>query len=201
MAKTAELKEKLSSLTEIFIDTKENFRYCYYLHYSEIEEERKYLAIDRHLQFIRHSLWRLTVIEVCKLFSNRDNDKYNIQRLIKSFKPGKHFGKIGLESSKLSEWENEIANKEKVIENLITLRDKFYAHSDAMGAIDKDVNIYFQDIFELLELANQIIRNVSIKIGEPVLILDSPYFESQELNLVKVLTRDHIQMLKKYDSC
>ncbi len=77
------------------------------------------------------------------------------------------------------------------------LRDKLYAHSDPNRAIYRDIDIYFQDISELLEFANEVIEDISLTANEPVLIFDSPYFESQQFDLVKILTRDHTMELMK----
>ncbi len=197
MLKIEQLREKISTITEIYIGVKENFRFCFHLHHFNSELESKYLAIDKHLQFIRHSLWRLTVIELCKLFSAHKNDKYDIKTLLDNLKPGGHFGKLEFDVVKIQAWGNEVNKKNIVIKNINDLRDKIYAHTDPEREIYRNIDIYFNDVSELLELANQIIQEISIQIKEPLLLFDSPYFESQNFDLVKILAENHYNEIQK----
>lgn len=49
-------------MTLIYIEAKENFRFCYHFHVGKTEEENRYIQVDSHLRFIGHSLWRLTLM-------------------------------------------------------------------------------------------------------------------------------------------
>lgn len=201
MSKISELKEKLSGISEIFIRTKENFRFCYHLHISDNSDERDYLKIDRHIYFIRHSLWRMTVIELCKIFSRSPSDNYDLEKIIKALKPDGHFRSIRFDNDLLARWEDEIQSNKELIDKLNGLRNKIYAHSDPDRELYKNIDVYFNDIRNLLLLGETILKGIASKINMPTLIFDSPYFESQEFEIVKVLTQHHkdqISAIQKY---
>ena len=83
MTKVEELKKETWRIVEIYLSAKENFNYCHYLHEPDTREEAEYLKVDRDLRFIRHSLWRLSIIELAKLFSDRKSThKFNLLHFV-----------------------------------------------------------------------------------------------------------------------
>src|SRR6478672_11347689 len=130
MSKKGELSEELSRITEIFFNAKENFNYCFYLHKPDTKAESEYLDVDRDLKFIRHSLWRLTIIELAKLFSKKENDRFNLRRFLSKLPPNGYYGGLKISQEKIAEWETLMLNQEKTIDHVLILRDKIYAHTD-----------------------------------------------------------------------
>src|SRR5688572_13897490 len=77
-----DLKNDIWSIWKILINCKENFLYSRYLHKPGTEEESEYLRYSRHFQFLRHSLWRLCIIELHKLLNKSDRDFFNLWTFI-----------------------------------------------------------------------------------------------------------------------
>jgi hypothetical protein len=197
MSKMKEIKEAVSTIIEIYIGAKENFKFCCHLHYSKTEMEAQYLKTDRHLQFIRHSLWRLTIIELSKLFSNGTNDVYCLKKLIQNLKPDGAFAQHGINLEKVSQWENLINGKSSIIKNINDLRNKIYAHTDPNREIYKGIEIYFSDISELINITSRLINEISIALKMPTLFFESPSYESQEFDLVTILAEHHQKKINK----
>ena len=124
MTKKEQFEKELSRITDIFFGARENFDYCYYLHKPKSKYEAEYLNVNRDLQFIRHSLWRLCIIELTQLFSNRENDKFNLQKFLSKLLPSGHYRHLVVNQEKIYEWQTMIYSQNHVINNIITLRDK-----------------------------------------------------------------------------
>ena len=87
MSKKEELKENILSIWKILNNCKESFLFCKYLYVPETQNEKEYIENSRYFKYIRHILWRNSVIELSKLFStSRNRDKYNISHFIKKIK-------------------------------------------------------------------------------------------------------------------
>ncbi len=200
VSKIQELQELINTITEIYIGAKENFRFCYHLHFSERAEEVSYLSIDRHLNFIRHSLWRLTIIELAKLYNTKHNERYSISKLLRSLNRGNHFGNIGVKFKSLAKWQESIDHENNTIRRINDLRDKIYAHTDPNGAIYKNIEIYFSEITRLFDITISIINDLNATYTGNLLIHDSPIFESQDFEIVKVLTANHQKTIRDIES-
>lgn len=196
MIKLQDLESKISTITEIYLCAVENYRFCYYLHYSDSVDERKYLNIDRHLIFIRHSLWRLTVIDICKLYSLRNSDKFDIRKLINSLKSEGQYRKLSIPTSLIQNWEDSINARIIVIENLNKIRDKIYAHTDPNKFAFSKIEILFSEVKDLLDLAKSFINDLSMQLNLPILLFDSPSFDSQKFEMVSILTKSYKDKIK-----
>ncbi len=81
------LRNKIERIAKILIVAKESFLYSSYLHYPETKEESDYLNNSSHFKFIRHSLWRQSIIELSKLFSGpKSRDRFNINNFLVQLK-------------------------------------------------------------------------------------------------------------------
>ena len=185
------LKAHLWRITEIYFNAKDNYSYCYYFHNPDTNEELDYLKKERNLIFIRHSLWRLTVIELAKLFSTKSNDKFNLLKLISKLKTKGYFGKLKLHQEKIAGWEHYIQSKSTVINNIITLRDKIYAHTDPKKDDYKSIEIYFTQIEELFELVERILIEIEFTAFKVEIFLQSPVFDRTNFKMVKILAEHY----------
>jgi len=161
-------------------------------------EEQEYLNKSYELKFIRYALWRLSVIELSKLYSPKErNDKFNIEKFISKLKKGNHYEKMGVSSIKIDEWENRINSKSQLIQGLLRLRDKVYAHTD------EDMNHYNQDITyqgfeELITFIQDIISEIYLVLYNAEVDHSNAY--SSRFSILKQLTnceKLEIQQTKK----
>jgi hypothetical protein len=190
MTKLEELKNDVWRITEIFLNAKENFNYSYYLHRPPTNEEAEYLKNDRDLIFIRHSLWRLSIIELTKLFSdNSRTHKFNLLHFLSKLKAEGYYSEIRIDILKIAEWESLIFTEDKLINDVVTLRDKIYAHTDP----DKDeygkIEIYFNQIESLFELVESIIIEINLVAFNLSTSLLTPTFDRKDFTLVKILAQ------------
>jgi hypothetical protein len=191
MSPRKQLQDQLWRITEIYLNAKENFNYCYYLHRPDTKEEAEYIAIDRSLLFIRHSLWRLTIIELSKLYSSKENDKFNLHKLVNRFSEEGFCSKLGIDFSDVLIWESQIISKGVAIENVNTLRDKIYAHTDPNKDSYKTIDLFFHDIETLLEIAASIIKDINLKVFAITADLKTPTFDRKDFDMVRILAKCH----------
>ena len=196
-----DLKNECGSIVEIYFNAKENFLYCYYLHVPGTKEEAEYLNVDRDLKFIRHSLWRLSIIELAKLFSDRKfTDKFNLFHFLSKLKPGGKYAHFKFDPSQISKWEAMINTHENLISNIIVLRDKIYAHTDPDKDNYKSIEIYFRQIEDLFELIEKVLSQLYLILFDTHLELQTPTFDRQDFDLLKVLAAAHHKKIEKINS-
>lgn len=161
MKKTEELEKKIWSITEIFLDAKECFNYSKYFYQQPRESEEYKLAnSDTHIQFIRFSLWRQTIIGLSKLFSDKKTDKFKIRDLISSLKSDGYFGDLSLPPKLIIEWEEQIDSHTILISDILTLRDKIYAHTDPNKNDYQNIMVTFNSIESLIKILSNVIINI-----------------------------------------
>lgn len=186
------IEEELSRITDILNLAKGCYQYCYYLHKPKTVEEDNYLKHSRDFNFIRHILFRMTIIELMKLFSDSKSGKerYNICRFLKKFKKGGVFFCIGLDQYKIEQWEMQIQSKELLIKELKDLRDKAYAHTDANKENYTDVNIEFANIEYLLKIVEDIVSEIFVSKFDTFIDFDSPFFDFKKIEIIKILANE-----------
>lgn len=68
MTKKQELNKELTQVWLILVAAKESFNYCYYMYKPKSDEELSYINDSKDFCYIRFLLWRVTIIELAKLF-------------------------------------------------------------------------------------------------------------------------------------
>src|SRR5687767_3765997 len=107
--KQQELRNEIWRIWEIEIVAKQCFQYSFYLHKPETKEETKYLQNQRDFGFIRHILWRMTIIELSKLFSSSSKrDRFNVNHFLSKLKRGGQFGDMGISQATIDKWEADL---------------------------------------------------------------------------------------------
>ena len=189
--KKAELKESIWNIWEILAISKECFEYAFYFHKPETEEESEYLNKSRDFKFIRHILWRMTIIELSKLFSNSKNrDKYNLNHFINKLKRNQYFGDIGVLEEKIQNWDKILQDNQKLIDEVLILRDKVYAHTDPKKDDFKLIDISFQEIEILINLSEEIITEIYSVAFDSDVRFRAIYFNKDRFNLIKILVEE-----------
>jgi len=190
-SKKEQFNKELGKITDIFFGARENFNYCYYLHKPNTKIEAEYLDVDRDLKFIRHSLWRLSIIELAQLFSNRKNDKLNLNKFLSKLVTNGYYSGLAVDQNKIWEWQTLIINKDSLIKKIIALRDKIYAHTDPDNEQYREIEIYLKEIEELFEIVASVITELYSSVLKTTLLLRGPVFERNRFNMVKTLAEEH----------
>jgi hypothetical protein len=191
-SKQKELHEQIWHIWQIEITAKDCFQYSYYLHKPSTEVEFEYLKNHPDFTFIRHILWRMTIIELSKLFSSSPTrDKFNINHLINKLKKDGHFGELGISHLKIEEWELTLRNNQKQIDTIITLRDKIYAHTDRKKEEFKLIQLSFEEIEVLLKTVSDIIREINIVVFEKDPDMSNLTFDKENFNIIKTLANEY----------
>jgi hypothetical protein len=201
MENIEDLRKETFSIIKIYLSAKENFNFCYYLHKPDTKIEAEYLMIDRNLKFIRHSLWRLSIIELAKLFSDRKSThKFNLLHFLSKLRPEGHYKSFKIDPLKILEWERLIYTNENLIKDIITLRDKIYAHTDPNKEEYNKIEIYFTQIEELFEIVEILLKEVFLIAFSATLDLRTPTFERNSFDLVKILAQEHNRKIEEIRS-
>jgi hypothetical protein len=123
-SKKKQLEEDIEIRWKILIIIKEVLKFA-----ANIAEPAT-VRRDRHLTFIGWALWRLTIIELCKLFSDSDNQKFNIIKLLRKISPDGDYRSLKFSEDQLKEFKNRAEQLQPAISEITKLRNTFYAHTD-----------------------------------------------------------------------
>jgi len=199
MKKKDELKKEICNIWQINLLAKECFCYAFYLNKPNTKEELDYLNYARDFHFIRLILWKMTVIELSKLFKNSHNsDRYNIFHFMSKLKREGYFGDMGISTEKISLWEAQIEENSSTIIEVLNLRDKLYSHTDVNSEKYKVSNITFEKTEKLILIVESIIHEIYTIIFHSHPIMNTVYFNKQNFNMLKILADEkerHMQEL------
>jgi hypothetical protein len=200
MDREKELRAETWAVWKILINAKECYFYSHYLHQPETELEKNYVSTSMDFRYMRDMMWRMSLIELSKLFSESKNrDRYNLLHFLSKLKNDGHFGAIGIADSKREHWEQLIAAHNDIIGKVLTLRDKVYAHTDSETEILKQITLSFPDIQKLIGVAEEIIQGIYGHFGEHA-DMEPVIFDKRRFNILKILANereDRIQALYK----
>ncbi|MHA7830858.1 MAG: AbiU2 domain-containing protein [Flagellimonas sp.] len=190
-ARKEEIKENILAIWKIAILARKSYEYCYYLHKPETSDELEYLNNSREFKFIRHILWRNTVIELSKLFnSSPKRDKYNIFHFIKKLKGDQYFGGFGISQEKINGWEDQLQENDDLIGKILLLRDKVYGHTDGENTIKNLDTPTFSETEELLKIIEDVIKEIYYSIFDSEAMVDTSFVKEGPSNIIKVLSEE-----------
>ncbi|WP_304234717.1 hypothetical protein [Jiulongibacter sediminis] len=202
--KSDELRVTLSRIWMINHNAKESFELCKYLYHPETREELNYINNDIGIQYLRHLSWRNTVVELCKLFSNRNTDKYNLSHFLNQLNLNQYFGDLGIDENQLILWKARIKSLSNPISKILNLRDKVYSHTDNINPSSletpslKDVESLIVFVEDILQKLYSLTQNTYL--DTETLIVNSKGF-SMVKNLVELQNRQSseiIDMINNY---
>lgn len=187
-----ELNTKLEKILHVYIFAQDAYLYTEYFHHPNTEEELNLVVKSAHstaLLKIMHFMFRTVIIEVSKLFSHSNSDKFQLEKFIQSLSPSGHFRKIGISPDHINQWKQLLADNQKTIDNVLLLRSKLYAHTDDPMTDYNYVDISFKEIKQLLDIAGEILKRIYSDIFQTELLLDSPTFDRQRFIILKLLAK------------
>lgn len=196
-----ELEDKLDKITHIYRFVLDVYRYVEYMHKPKTKEEFELIRNSIHsnnLQFIMHSMFRVLIVELAKLYSDSNQDKYRLRKLLDSLKPEGRFQVINFPKADLDLWESKIEKNKNAIKSIKTLRNKFYAHSDFSFYFTEEFNIDLYEIKSLVELAEDIIQKISSFVFDVDYdYSSSPYFDEKRFFILSLLAK--AEQMRKND--
>ena len=188
MSKKEELQKNILSIWKILGNCTESYQFCKYLYSPETPDEKQYIENSRYFKYIRHILWRNSVIELSKLFSiSKRRDKYNISHFINKLRREGHFKIFQIDAHKIYDWESALATNKPIIDNLLILRDKVYAHTDVFNANESLNGLTFQEMEILIYLVEDIIREIYRSVYGSDVDLRTPLFSAGNFKLINYL--------------
>lgn len=191
-----QLREKLDKIGGIFLSAKEHFIICKYLYNPDTERERKYLNNSNFFSLVSHAFWRLSIIELSKLINESSSEKFNVHRLIARFKKDNDLAKLGLDESLVKEWENSFSENKGIIEVVLNLRHKLYAHTDPKGEEYAKAELYFSDVEKLMDIIKDILDKIYSSIFDEGLHFVPLVPDSETSSLVRLIVEAKEEKLK-----
>jgi AbiU2 len=184
------LRTQLDKFLHLFMLAKESFLYTEYFHNPETPEERELLndtVYFLHFRFINHILFRNTVIELAKIYSNKGADKLRLSKFIANLKRDGQYGDLGVTKDSIEEIESCLIEFKSEIDNIITLRDELYAHTDTKEFEYDSLGIELNRLDSLLKRTELFIGQVYSVIYQSDIIFESPKFDRKRFPILKVL--------------
>lgn len=151
---TKKMSDILSSAS-ISLDIVETLAQVMSSNYKEVVLNNHYYFYTFFTQF------RISVIELYKLFSNSTNDKYRLRSFIADLKSNRKFAGLNVPGAKITQWEQDFKSHSNLIQHLGDLRNKVYAHTDHS---EVEAQATFQDIRILIGIAVDILDEVHGKL-------------------------------------
>lgn len=183
-----DLHSDIWSIWKILTNCKENFLYSRYLHKPDTKEEVEYLGCSRHFKFLRHSLWRLSIIELHKLLNKSDRDFYNLFTFIKNLESNNYLGH-NVPTEIITDWRNTLCSKKGITKKILLLRNKLYAHTDPN--LDKLlVDITFEEVQELITVVEKVIKGIYYNSFQSAISIETPVFERGRFDIIKILAKE-----------
>lgn len=202
MPNNKELKENIWAIWKISILAKKCLKYSYYMHKPETEEELNFLNNSGEFIFIRHILWRNSVIELSKLFSNPSrNNKFNLIHFLKKLKKDQYFGGFNINQIKIKEWENQILENKDTIDLILQLRDAVYAHTDNKTITNNLDTPKFEQTEKLLIIVENVVKEIYFTVFNSHAEIENRHIFKKPSRIIKILAsekRARIDRLNKF---
>ncbi|MET4139687.1 hypothetical protein [Pedobacter sp. UYP1] len=183
------LKTEIEIRWKILIIIKEVLKFAAYFEQPETQLEQYYIRQHRHLGFIGWSLWRLAVIELCKLFGDSTNQKFNILKLLQKMDKTGYYGVLKFNTETLVEFNQRVAELIPTIKEVSRLRDKLYAHTDKDPFEQTDTFINTDDCFVLVGFAEEVIRTLAGTYLDTDYIVNTLYYDSRNFDFIHTLAK------------
>lgn len=159
------------------------------------EEEKELTRRDPFFYLTANSSWALVILDLCKIFQESRNQRYNLATIFKNIKtiPENKLILDEIGETEMANYILEIENLKPTIEKLKILRDKHYAHVDD---INLDLNTLENPSFADIEKALKVLENTVVKIAAK--LFDADYmFETDRVNAPSIIN-DVLKQRKLY---
>ncbi|SHE95523.1 hypothetical protein [Chryseobacterium sp. OV279] len=143
------LQEELTTISRIILNAKSSFDVVLFLNNDNHKKanliNKEKISSD-FFRFVEVNFFRITIIELFKLFSSNKNDYYSFYSLGTRFNSGQKYDKLTISNDTLKSIRLLLKQSKNSIKKLMVLRNKVYAHSDQdfknyIGIMDiKEIN-------------------------------------------------------------
>jgi hypothetical protein len=183
-----QLKQDIDIRWKITIFAKEAYKFSNYFVNPDTDCERNYILSNLHLNFIRLALWRLTVIELCKLFSDSDSQKYNLKKLLRKIANNDKYKELNFDNDTLKQYHKNLNEFDDSIDEIKRLRDKFYAHTDVDPFEKIASTLSLADCERLIVFAEELLQYLAGITCNEHYVFNTLYYDSRQFNFIKILS-------------
>ena len=197
MTRKEELRKEIEKIWEILTYVKDCYSYSKYIRNPDTLKEKEYIAKSNDFKFMTHAFWRLTIIELAKLFStNNETHKYNLNKFIDKLKPDGHYRNLKIDPSLVSRWSQKLIENSSSIQIVLQLRNEVYAHTDNYPNLDYANDITYEDVEDLIDVISDIVKTIySVLFNSDALIRPISYRENS-FNMIKILAEEKETRIK-----
>ena len=187
MSKKEELNKEIEEIWRILVICKESFLYSQYLHQPDTDKERDYIEHSKDFLFIRHTLWRMTIVELTKLLRSSNSHRFNIFHFIKKMKIGEYYAPVPVSEQTISKWEALLEENKALIQDVVNLRDKLYAHTDPTNETYINPELTFENTETLIKIIETVVQDIHFHVFDTEAIMQPLYFDKSRFNIIKIL--------------
>ena len=161
------INEKVRQIEEILTRSDTCFRYCKYLNKPEDPRENSILNKYRVLDYARVSFVIILILDLCKLFIDRE--KYSLRRIlnivIEDYNKIKFSQEINRDELELLRDNLSLPQTKEIVNKLRSLRDNHYAHLDSTRPELNDIMPTFDEFNYLITQAGKILALLDQKLN------------------------------------
>jgi hypothetical protein len=164
------------------------------MHVPGTNKEAEYLSSSRNFHFIRHSLWRLSVIELHKIVTKSSTDSYNIWAFLKNLE-NNNYKEHSISLDKINQWRTQLVSKKHILKKIGLLRNKVYAHTDPAKS-KLEIDITFKETEEIILFIESIVKDIYSSLNIAFLT-ETPLFEAEGFDIIKILADEQESRIQK----
>lgn len=182
------LRLELSIIKNITILTNKSFKYYKYL---QENRQTEVFQANEIFKIAKFTLWEVVVIELCKLFIDKANNKHNLFQLLSRMET--NFNQLEYKTDISKEWIQQWKSRFLKIDNsklkfLETLRNQLYAHTDdPFVEYLTNTSLDLTDIDFIISSSKELLVDIESKIYKTRYMFEIP-IDSVEPTVLKRLS-------------
>ncbi|WP_312076490.1 hypothetical protein [Chryseobacterium sp.] len=165
----------LDNISNIYTVANESYLFSKYFNNGKNDSEIRIIE-SPSIRFLKHSMWRICIIELDKVFKKSDNHHFSFYEITNIVKQGnfKIYNTNLNNDSLFLKWAKDLSKAKSTVAEINKLRNKVYAHTDRnKTALIEDINLDYSQIEELLEICLSMIKEMNL------ILLDRAYLENK----------------------
>ncbi|WP_293886378.1 MULTISPECIES: hypothetical protein [unclassified Sphingobacterium] len=164
MGKKNQFQDELNVRWSILVIVKQVAKSANYFFNPPSKLESNFINRRIELTFVRWAIWRLLIIEISKLVSSSESQKFNVNKLINKLKPGGFYSNLEFDANMLEDYQKRLELHKGLIEEIEKFRNKVYAHNDESPFLNLEPNFSIDDCIDLIFLIEEFIAYLGSKI-------------------------------------
>ncbi|MBD8082159.1 hypothetical protein [Chryseobacterium caseinilyticum] len=165
----------LDNISNIYTVANESYLFSKYFNSGKNDSEIRIIE-SPSIRFLKHSMWRICIIELDKVFKKSDNHHfsfYEITNIVKQANLKTYHTNLD-NNSLFLKWVKDLSKAKSTVTEINKLRNKLYAHTDRnKTALIEEINLDYSKIEELLEICLLLIKEMNL------ILLDRAYLENR----------------------